>query len=223
MLRQLTVRGARVWQRLPVLNCSRTCAAEGRLFVWGQGSRGRLGTSTNTDQPVPVELCCRTASGASPGVAVLRFHSVACGYYHTAAVDARGRLLVWGGGEHGRLGTGDVSDRPVPTVVPLSPARTSRSPGVRVAAVACGAFHTAALCDAQHVWTWGRGTSGALGHGDVASCAQPKRVAALVEAGVRAIAVECGDSFTAALTSDGALYTWCVAPAGGVACCCGQS
>jgi Regulator of chromosome condensation (RCC1) repeat len=54
---------------------------------------------------------------------------------------------------------------------PISPKR-----GVQIAA---GGFHAAALTADGEVYTWGRGSHGALGHGGTAKLAIPKRVAAL--------------------------------------------
>ena len=78
--------------------------------------------------------------------------------------------------------------------------------GIERASLACGDWHTAALTSDGVVYTWGRGGHGQLGHGDTSRQITPKRVEALARTSVRALA--CGDWHTAALTSDGVVYTW---------------
>ena len=39
---------------------------------------------------------------------------------HTLCVSDGGKLFVWGCGEHGQLGLGDVEDRLAPTVLEIS-------------------------------------------------------------------------------------------------------
>ena len=78
--------------------------------------------------------------------------------------------------------------------------------GIERASLACGAFYTVALTSDGAVYTWGRGEHGELGHGDRSNQLTPKRVDALASVSVRALA--CGGRHSAALTSDGAVYTW---------------
>ena len=44
--------------------------------------------------------------------------AAATGNLHSAAVGEDGALLVWGNGEHGKLGTGDTVTRLAPTPSP---------------------------------------------------------------------------------------------------------
>jgi hypothetical protein len=79
--------------------------------------------------------------------------------------------------------------------------------GVAVAAVCCGGQHAAVLTAAGEVYTWGRGGFGRLGHGDAHSLKAPRLVrGALV--GVVCAQVACGFAYTAAVSAQGALYTW---------------
>ena len=125
--------------------------------------------------------------------------SLACGDYHTAAVTSDGAVYTWGRGEHGQLGHGDENNQ-------HTPERVEALASVGVRALACGSNHTAALTSDGAVYTWGYGDNGELGHGDDSNQHTPKRVEALASTSVRALA--CGYAHTAALTSDGAVYTW---------------
>ena len=66
--------------------------------------------------------------------------------------------------------------------------------------------HWLCLTDAGEVWSWGQGEGGRLGHGDQTSCDRPRLVSALV--GRRVTRVAAGSSYSAAVTSEGELWTW---------------
>ena len=136
---------------------------------------------------------------------VLRPLPIACGYAHSAFVDAAGRLLTCGsageddGVEH-QLGQGvDVAEAAVPALV-------LGLDGVRVASVAAGHNHTLALSADGAVYSFGDGRGGALGHGDMEVQHAARRVAALE--GERVTEVACGGGFSLALTADGRAYSW---------------
>jgi len=76
---------------------------------------------------------------------------------------------------------------------------------VRVCALACGGLHTAALTVGGEVWTWGCNDDEVLGRADEES--ETHRVKGALE-GKRVTAISAGDSHMAALTDDGAIYTW---------------
>ena len=79
--------------------------------------------------------------------------------------------------------------------------------GLPVASVCCGGQHAAVLTRDGDVYTWGRGGFGRLGHGDVRSLKAPRLVRGGL-AGVVCAQVACGFAYTAAVSRDGALYTW---------------
>ena len=67
--------------------------------------------------------------------------------------------------------------------------RNQNLPGVRM--VACGGAHTVCLTNHRHVWTWGRGKDGQLGHGNRYAKKHPAIVRALM--GKHICAVTAGD------------------------------
>lgn len=79
--------------------------------------------------------------------------------------------------------------------------------GVSVKQICCGGQHAAVLSAEGKVFTWGRGGFGRLGHGSTDSDANPRVVQGRLKDRVCA-QVACGFAYTAAVTSDGALYTW---------------
>lgn len=58
----------------------------------------------------------------------------------------------------------------------------------------------------EQVFSWGEGEDGKLGHGNRLNLDKPKMIDALRSKKIREIA--CGSSHSAAITSNGELYTW---------------
>ena len=76
----------------------------------------------------------------------------------------------------------------------------------KVTAVACGGNHTAAVTDKGHLYMFGNGENGQLGLGSMTmETSDPTRVTTL--GNVKVKDVSCGESFTAAITKHGHLYT----------------
>ena len=65
--------------------------------------------------------------------------------------------------------------------------------GVHVTGMAAGAHHTLALSDAGHLYSWGLGGNGRLGHGDTEPRLLPTPIAALVQRGVVVTCLAAGD------------------------------
>ena len=84
--------------------------------------------------------------------------AAACGELHTALLTAAGEVFTFGVGEFGVLGHG-TEDRAV------LPKRVEALVGEAIVAVSCGWRHTAALSAHAHLYTWGHGGAGQLGHG----------------------------------------------------------
>ncbi|KAK2990790.1 hypothetical protein RJ640_012691 [Escallonia rubra] len=81
----------------------------------------------------------------------------------------------WGAGTEGQLGTGYPQDHHFPQLLPSLSSATTEP----ISFLSCGGAHTIALTPSGRVLTWGRGTSGQLGHGDMVNSLNPKPVDAL--------------------------------------------
>jgi len=108
-------------------------------------------------------------------------------------------VYSWGRGEDGQLGIGDTSDQNEPTYV-------DSLRGVGVKQIACGSGHTVVLTGEGEVYTWGRGDDGRLGHGDNGWKYVPRLTHSLT--GQIVTHVTCGSYHTAAVSSNGDLFTW---------------
>ena len=117
------------------------------LFTWGDGRRGALGHGSTQNEVSP-RLCARLVP--------LRLRTVACGGAHTMVALADGELCTCGSGASGVLGHGDEKDRLAFEVV-------QGLQGTRVAALAAGERHCAAITESGTLFCWGEGTDGQLG------------------------------------------------------------
>ena len=89
-------------------------------------------------------------------------------------------------------------------------AGTAQSPGRRYVQLAAGAYHSAALQANGTLWTWGRNNTGQLGDSTTLAHTVPVVVPtpALASLGSTWTEVAAGTFHTAALRSDGTLWTW---------------
>ena len=91
---------------------------------------------------------------------------------HSLALTAGGALWSWGDGGQGRLGHGDEQAQRQPTKVEVFA-------GQRVVAVSAGGCHSLAITADGAFFTWGKGESGCLGHGeDLSDQLLPKKIEA---------------------------------------------
>ncbi|KAK1941512.1 PH [Phytophthora citrophthora] len=165
--------------------------ANGKLFAFGWGEAGRLGTG-------------ETGSSLYPSrVELTNISTVACGREHTLALTRKGRVFAFGAGFGGRLGNGSERDEELPSLV-------EDLEDYRIAAIDAGECHSVALSREGDVLTWGFGASGALGHGNRENQLKPKLVVGL---NTPVTAIACGSYHTLAATSD-VLYGWGDAAAG---------
>ncbi|KAL6993291.1 hypothetical protein U1Q18_011406 [Sarracenia purpurea var. burkii] len=177
---------------------------QGEVFCWGEGRSGRLGNKVDMDVTFP--RIVESLFG-------VRVKSVICGEYQTCALTYSGELYTWGGNCYVSNSVGKNCNRSQ-----WLPQRISGLlDGVIVSRVACGEWHMAIVSSSGQLFTFGDGTFGVLGHGNLQSISQPKEVEALKGLSVKSIA--CGSWHTAAIVEimvdrykfngpGGKLFTW---------------
>ncbi|KAJ0180993.1 hypothetical protein K1T71_003078 [Dendrolimus kikuchii] len=167
---------------------------DGKLYTCGEGTNGRLGLGHSNNVSTP---------RANPYLAhvLVRKVAVHSGGKHALALTADGKVYSWGEGEDGKLGHGNRLTLDVPRMI-------ESLSGERVVSIACGSAHSACVTARGHLYTWGMGEYGRLGHGDDTTQLLPKMVEAL--AGLRVVQVACGsrDAQTLALTACGKVFSW---------------
>ena len=158
------------------------------LWTWGRNDYGALGDNTITQRLTPVTT---SAGGAN-------WKQVAGGGNHTAAIKTDGTLWTWGRNDNGgQLGTNDLTTRSTPVQVFGSEINWKQ--------VSCGYFITAAIKTDGTLWTWGQNLSGQLGVNDTTDRPTPVQV---FGSAINWKQVACGSFYTAAIKTDGTLWTW---------------
>ncbi len=125
--------------------------------------------------------------------------AVAAGVFHTLALRDNGTVRAWGYNGKGQLGNGGTADTGKPAQV---------SGLTDVVAVAAGASHSVALKSDGTVWTWGYNGSGQLGTGLATGLDNYTTVPAQVPGLTNVTTIAAGEYHTAAIESDGTLWTW---------------
>ena len=162
---------------------------DGTLWTWGNNSSGKLGHNTIINRSTPVT----TFAGGT------NWKQVACAFgAFAAAIKTDGTLWTWGNNaNYGALGNNDIITRSTPV--------TTFAGGTNWKQVSCGAVHAAAIKTDGTLWTWGYNGEGALGTNDIITRSTPVTTFA---GGTNWKQVSCGDWYTAAIKTDGTLWTW---------------
>jgi len=162
------------------------------VYAWGWGDFGRLGTGDHFD---------RTSPAIVPLFSGVAIQHVACGDSHCLVVTGTGQLYTFGRNQNGQLGLGDTDDRLAPCLV-----KSLLDKNETVNAAAGGAEHSAVTTSGGHMFTFGWGRYGNLGHGHCDDVHVPQRVEALVQKNVFAKEPICGWRHSAALTDEGSCF-----------------
>ena len=171
---------------------SMAITADGKLYIWGDNSYGKLGNGTKDG----ISTVAKQVSGL-PNVVDARM-----GGFQNSVVAAIARnrtLYMWGNNASAQLGDGTQTS----SYVPIQP-KFERP--VQIKQVAMGRQHTIALSEDGDVYTWGWNNSGQLGNGTTTSSNTPVQIQ--IGEGVQVSRVYADDYTSAALTTDGQLYVW---------------
>ena len=160
---------------------------DGTLWTWGYNNYGQLGDNTKTHRSSPIQ----TIAGGT------NWKQVAGGTYHTACIKTDGTLWTWGYNSQGQLGDNTVADK-------SSPVQTVAG-GTNWKLVAGGYYHTAAIKTDGTLWLWGRNPNGGLGDNTIVHRSSPIQT---VAGGTNWKLVASGYYHTAAIKTDGTLWTW---------------
>ncbi|XP_013924518.1 PREDICTED: RCC1 domain-containing protein 1, partial [Thamnophis sirtalis] len=146
----------------------------GDLYLWGWNESGQLGLPSKKASEAAVAAA--EEAGSDPRNRPLCERSVAPGSDRLEAGASDGP-----GGDEAPF----VSVQAFPALLDLPEEAEVRR-------VSCGSRHTAAVTGPGHLYTWGWGKYGQLGHQDAATSDRPRRVCYFVERNLRVQDVVCG-------------------------------
>ncbi|KAF1863888.1 hypothetical protein Lal_00031014 [Lupinus albus] len=146
-----------------------------RIWSWGAGTEGQLGTNNLQDQHLPQLIHQPSLSSVS---------HLACGGAHVLALTSGGKVVSWGRGNSGQLGQGEVVNNS------LYPKIVTSLDAYFITHVSAGWSHSAFVSDNGCLFTCGDGSFGQLGHGDYTSHCTPLKVSFFANQHVAQVA--CG-------------------------------
>jgi alpha-tubulin suppressor-like RCC1 family protein len=136
--------------------------------------------------------------------------SVSAGQEHVLALTYTGDVYSWGDVldvVRGALGHGrPPGGFPLTSFVHMLPTRIEELQGVRVRCISAASMHSCAVTFEGHVYTWGCGYTGVLGHMEFEGEELPKRVEMLYDNHVFVVGVSAGDKHTLVADADGAVW-----------------
>jgi alpha-tubulin suppressor-like RCC1 family protein len=174
-----------------------------RVYCWGEGDEGRLGTYgvSGVDRPRPI-LEVSLHKEEFDGVV-----QIAAGWAHTCALLDTSEVACWGRSTSGQIGNGSLNPAPYPRFVL---ARTGNARLTGITSIAAGAFHTCARMRDGTARCWGENEGGGIGDGTFTDRRRPAVVlAATGSAPLRGVvALTGGASSTCALVQGGQVRCW---------------
>jgi hypothetical protein len=155
-------------------------ASSGRVYSWGYGDNGQLGTCTTggTRSNTPVEVVLPPNIQAT---------TISAGFTTAGAVGTDGKVYIWGQNNYGQLGNGQRTDSSCPGAITLPG-------GIPAIGLSIGPANVLALGSNGQPYAWGGSYSGST----------PQ--AATLPPGVTATSVSGNGWFM--IGSDGNAYQW---------------
>ena len=123
--------------------------------------------------------------------------------YHSMALTTDGNVYTWGHGRSGRLGHGDESTRPLPTIID-----TFVSKCIRIKTISTAENHSLAISTTGDVYSWGSNRYGQLGHNDTDNgmSLTPRKIDYLKKMNV--LCVAAGTMHSLCFTDEDHIYAW---------------
>jgi rubredoxin len=166
---------------------------DGTLWLWGQNYYGVLGDNTNNNKSSPIQT---VAAGTN-------WQLLSCGLYNPVAIKTDGTLWSWGQNFYGNLGdnTNTPKSSPVQTI----------AGGTNWKLCSSGGYHVAAIKTDGTLWTWGFNDQGQLGTNNNTRRSSPVQT---ISGGTNWKKISCSKFGTAAIKTDGTLWSWGFNPNG---------
>ncbi|KAF2145142.1 uncharacterized protein K452DRAFT_284531 [Aplosporella prunicola CBS 121167] len=187
--------------------------ASGNVFAWGSGQQNQLGRRvverTKIEGLVPREF----------GLPRRQITQIACGSYHSFAMDKKGNVWAWGLNNFGETGIPEHAGED--DAVILKPAKVENLAGKNMKMLYGGGHHSVGVTEGGECLVWGRLDGFQMGipmetlkalpeeqvkrdeHGRARILKVPTAVP-----GIDAVYACCGFDHTIAITREGRAYSW---------------
>lgn len=168
--------------------CALRDATPNEVWCWGYAANGQLGTAATDPSPIPIRV---------PGL--VDPIAVACGGFHSCAVEADSTGRCWGYNGYGQLSQiASAALAAVPVeLAPMTPLTDIRD-------FALGTLASCALRNGGDVWCWGSADRGQLGDGTFTSRHTPAQVPGVTGA----VEIAAGPHSTCAVLATGEALCW---------------
>ncbi|HSW59626.1 MAG TPA: hypothetical protein VLJ60_02440 [bacterium] len=131
---------------------------KGKIYCFGDNSKGQLGDKTTEKKLVPVAVSSDK-----------KFKAVSAGFEHSCAIDDKDEAYCWGSNIVGQLGTGTEESS-------LTPVKVEHETETKVRSISCGHRHTCSVSTEGMVLCWGWNHDGQLGNGTYEDSLLPKEI-----------------------------------------------
>ena len=159
----------------------------GRVWCWGNGGDGRLGTNSTVSALTPVSILG----------AVKTFCEIGAGNATTAAIDKNGLIWSWGFNNSGQLGNGAN----IAQSTPVSVAGTRKT----FCKISLSNGQTIALDKYGRAWAWGFNANALLGDNSVTARNTPVSVAGAIKTFCQ---IAAGSQHSLAIDKNGNTWAW---------------
>jgi len=184
--------------------------SDGTVWTWGANYYGKLGVGIDPGTLVRTNVPAEVHGPAN--ISYLNsITAIMGGEMHNVALKSDGTLWAWGQNAYGQLGDGTTNDEYTPVQVGLGcvPPLTS------VTKLGGRPYFTLAVKSDGTIWAWGMNRYGQMGNGSINPLSGPQvTTPVLVNDSSPGGAINnprqvtCGYQFGAALTTNGAVWTW---------------
>lgn len=165
--------------------------SDGTVWTWGENSYKQIGDGTTTVRTTPYQVTISNVVDAAAS-------------FHNLVASSDGSVWAWGKNASGQLGDGGSTNQGAPVQVKGVGGTGTLA---NISKVGIGRDHSYALKTDGTVWAWGRNASGQLGDGSQTNRSTPVQVVGLSNV-TQLCKLSSDGNFSAAIKSDGTVWTW---------------
>ena len=170
--------------------------SDGNIYTWGDNQKNQLGRTVTSNTPANRPNKVETPAN-------ITFTQDSAGYGFSVPLGSDGNLYSWGDNGLGQLGRTVTSNTPA-----NRPNKVETPAGITFTSVSAGRSYAVAVSSEGNLYSWGDNSAGRLGR-DTTGTSDPKpSKVQTTPAGINFTSVSAGWGHTAALDSQGNIYTW---------------